>query len=283
MRSNIHRIAPVLGPVLLLALSGPSQATSTDVVLNLEGNPTCSSLGDNSAVLEYRDGSPASKTIVLNTSDGGTQTLAYTLGSDSSGNAQILHWEISSLTGTAGNPINYVILKSQGGSGARVFHYGAAGPGAGAIVDNELSATGARLAAVSFCYGLTTGLPGGPEPVAAIPDCADFTDQNGEVVLDDTVIGRCPTDINETRLLISLDLEKPNFDVQSCTCNIPGGLPVCDPELAVDEPGACISTDPNDPMQGINERVPILIQGVEAPNSYICYTIGGRRVCYGEF
>lgn len=284
MKSKLCRTALAVGPVLLLAFAGPSRATSTDVVLNLEGNPTCSSLGDNSAILDYRDGSPATRSIILPTSDGGTQTLEYTLGTDVDGNAELSQWAITSFNATAGNPINYIILKAQGGSGARVFHYGAAGPGDGAIADSEMSSTGARLAAISFCYGLTSGLPTPPVSESPIPDCSDFTDpMTGEIIIDGTVIGRCPTDPAETRLLISLDLEKPFFDVQSCTCNLPGGLPTCDPELAVDEPGACISTDPNDPMQGINERVPIIIQGVEAPNSYVCYTIGGKRTCYGEF
>jgi hypothetical protein len=280
------KLPGVIGLSLLAVFTNPSFATSTDVVLNLEGNPTCSSLGDNSTILEFRDSSPGgTKSVILPTTDGGTQVLDYEVGFDSIlGVAEVVSWEISGVsTGSVVNPINYVILKAQGGKdGARVFHFGSAEDGDGAVSDDDENATGSKLSALSFCYGLTSGYgeePPGDEP---IPDCLDYADPvTGEIIIDGTVIGSCPTDTSEERLLISLDLYAPDFDLQSCTCNVDGGLPVCDPELSVDEEGACMVT--TGAGGGVNERVPVIIQGVENPDSYICYTIGGKRKCYGHF
>jgi hypothetical protein len=183
-------------------------------------------------------------------------------------------------------PVNYTILKSQGNAGAKVFHFG--GVGQGEVKDENEDANG-TITTVSFCYGLAVGfnvVEPEPEP---IPDCQTLVN-NGD--LDGTILDSCPTPTTVDpgkRLLISLDLDADNFNVTSCTCNVPDGLPVCNPELRVDEipaagePGPCIVTSPLDPDEGVNEFVPVIIQGVETPNSYICYTIGGTRKCYGDF
>ena len=285
---RVNKIFPTIGVALLLSISGsPAMAeTTSNVVLNLEGNPTCSSLGDNELIREIRDNDPQvgiDNVVSGIRIDGQAQFIEYTI--DDSGSLPRVSWEIVN-PDMGVNPVNFVILKSRGNAGARVFHFG--GEGAGAIADNDEEARG-DLTAVSFCYGLTEG-PVGQE-LAEIPDCQTLDDDNG---LGGTLIARCPEiggspDPNEPRLLISLDLLEDNFDVQACTCNLfdennePTGLPTCDPDLAVGQAGACIQTSTTDPMQGVNERPPVDIQAVETPNSYICFTVGGTRTCYGEF
>jgi hypothetical protein len=80
------------------------------------------------------------------------------------------------------------------------------------------------------------------------------------------------------RLIIVLDPQAPNFGASAegafCTCNT--DFVECDPDASVGELNAC--QNPN----GVNERVPLDIQGVEDPDSYICRTLGGRRVCFSS-
>jgi hypothetical protein len=280
MKIILKSFIMTIASLVMLSVITQAQATSSTVVLNLEGNPTCDSLGDNASILAARDNGPQVGVNEISGPriDGLTQTIQYTI--DTSGEFPLLSWEILNQDEFV-NPINYVIIKAQGNNGARVFHFG--GIGGGEVSDIEEEATG-NIAAVSFCYGLTEGPIGAP--LAGIPDCGDLDIANN---LGGTLIGACPTDSSgntdpsQKRLLISMDLDADNFDLQSCTCNVPGGLPSCDPDVPVDEPGACIVTDPNDILEGVNERVPVMIQGVETPNSYICYTIGGDRFCYGDF
>ena len=41
--------------------------------------------------------------------------------------------------------------------------------------------------------------------------------------------------------------------------------------------------DGNSVPVGVNERLPFQIMGVENPDSYVCYDIGGTRYCYGHY
>ena len=281
MTSFIRSIS-ALAAVLALFLAPQARATSTDVVLNLEGNPTCSSLGDNAAIMEARDNSPTAGVNTATGPDG--QEITYTLSYDSSaGVDEVTEWHV-----TAGpfDNINYTILKAKGNAGAKVFHFGAAG----VPLDLDEDSNGS-LSAVSFCYGLTGDTQPPALDMVNLGPCEDLV--NAGEGLDGTGIA-CPIDSSgnpdgtEQRMIISLDISKtrtePDFAVQFCTCNLLDAngsetrLPVCDPDLSRGEQGACT----NNP-EGINTRVPIVIQGVENPHSYICYTIGGRRTCYGSF
>jgi len=287
----LKSIAMAIASIAMLSIITQAQAeTSSDVVLNLEGNPSCSSLGDNDSILQAKDTGPQAgpNEVTGPRIDGNTQTIQYTI--DDSFNPPLLSWVILNQDEKV-NPINYVIIKARGKNGAKVFHFGGIGKGAVIDIDEE---AGGDITAVSFCYGLTEGPVDSsePPPLADIPECDEFLPGGGVDDLGGTLIGACPTPtiLDEgQRLLISLDLLAQDFDVQSCTCNVPDGLPVCDPELSVNEipatgePGACIATSSADPLEGVNERVPVLIQAVETPNSYICYTIGGSRYCYGHF
>lgn len=294
----------------LFTLSSGARATETDIWLNLEGNPTCSSLGDNHAVLEYKVNSPqAVETISMATTAGGTQDLTYEVITNDDGDDEVKVWTIDGITDANQdqiNPINYVILKSQGGkTGARVFHFGATEADKGATSDTNEVGAGSKLASISFCYGLTQGINPPPEPpleLADLPNCDDLSQTpTGTSDLFTTGID-CP-DGGEQQLIINMALNDPNFgfnftndNVRACTCNVT--LPACNPDLPAFDisngPQTATSADERSCMEyggttsdgtpsGVNERVPFAIQGVENPDSYICYTIGGKRYCYGHY
>lgn len=310
MRKNLKGL-------LLLALGasfvmfGQAQASQTNVILNLEGNPTCKSLGDNQSVLQV-DVKGVSGTVGLPTTSGGMQYIDYVVG-DVDGTEGLVSWEITGITlanQTSINPINYIILKNQGGkTGARVFHFGTTDEDKGATSDTDEAGVGTNLSSISFCYGLTTGIngPSQSEDIADLPSC-DSLDSNGDGVSDLFTTGiTCPTmgpdgGPPEEQVIINLALNKPNFGfegsstVRACTCNVT--LPACNPELdvvtEVQDPSlssserSCLEAVPgefnaNGVAKGVNERVPFSIEGVENPDSYVCYVIGGRRYCYGHY
>lgn len=309
-----YQILPAGALTSLLLLAAPaSQATSTDVVLNLEGNPTCSSLGDNSAVIEYRDSNPVGVKQVVLPTPAGTQTLAYEVVEAAGENARMVEWSIVEVNGSTDVanspnvfPINYTILKAQGGqNGARVFHFGTSAKVPGAITDSDEEGPGGRMAAVSFCYGLTSGF-NQPDPpsVVNLPNCDDLS-QTPTGISDLYTTGiDCP-ETGEQQLIINLALNEDNFGfnfdtntVRACTCNV--DLPPCNPDLPAVPKGtqdentpaderSCMEYDVNSDANndgypdGVNTRVPLQIMGVENPDSYICYVIGGTRYCYGHY
>lgn len=295
-----------------IAMFGQAQASQTNVIMNLEGNPTCSSLGDNHSVLQVTvDG--VSGTAELPTTSGGVQYIDYVVG-DVNGTEGIVSWEITGINMAnqdSINPVNYIILKNQGGkTGARVFHFGTTDADKGATSDTDEAGVGSNLASISFCYGLTTGIntPSESENISALPSC-DSLDSNGDGISDLFTTGiTCPTvgpdgGPPEEQVIINLALNKPNMGfvgsstVRACTCNVT--LPACNPELDVvteaqdptdalpSSERSCLEavsgTNANGVAKGVNERVPFGVEVVENPDSYICYTIGGRRYCYGHY
>jgi hypothetical protein len=233
-----------------LALLQDVGATSTDVVLNLEGNPTCSSLGPNKDIVEVRDNDPPNKGGQTTVFGPDGQEVTYKVADDGKGIAQ---WS-STVS------VNYVILK--GRHGARVFHFGSGGISS----DTDEESRG-YLRAVSFCYGLGDGNGGGTPSLSELPKCDD---------LDGTDI-MCPMDSSEKRVIISLDPNAPNFglnDFKFCTCG-DDKFKICDPNADTNDPDRqpC-------PNGGALERVPIDILGVEDPDSFFCYSIGGIRQCF---
>jgi len=351
--------------LILIGPFTPAQATSTDVVLNLEGNPTCSSLGDNSLVQVFKDSNPGgTRELTLPLPNGEYQIIRYTVASVE-GIDQITTWDIVEVNGNRldseppgsteledffaeVNAMNYIILKAQGGNnGARVFHYGTCDgddeecSGApGEITDEELISPGPNLSAVSFCYGLTTGISEPVDPPIVLTDLEDCElidpDGNGTADLYTTGID-CPAPITDgsgnilnEQLIINMALNDPRFGfdvntdtIRACTCN--SQLKPCNPALdaqRVDDQGryvnaggmfvdqngmvlqdqtnpitaddlsqedrTCLEYDPTSTVNGdlpvgVNERVPFEIEGVENPDSYICYTIDAVRTCYGHF
>jgi hypothetical protein len=256
----------IAAAVMTLASANPAFATQTDVVLNLEGNPTCNSLATNS-ILEIKDTAPpyVGSKIVMGP-DG--QKITYTVGANGT---TITSWQISSPPSSSllPRPVNFVILKAKRHAGARehdgekehagarVFHFGSAG-----VTSDDTEQGPGRLAQVSFCYGLS---PPTPQPLAR---CSDLAQVGG---LDETGIN-CPYNATEERVLISLDPGSPNWNVKLCTCN--ANFAKCDPNVAAGQPGACPT--------GTLTTVPIHIEGVQDPASLICTTIGGQRLCFNR-
>jgi len=262
----------VCAAIVAFVLSSQAYATTSNVVLNLEGNPTCNSLVANDEIMEARDNSPTSGDNTVFGPDG--QRFDYTVTDDSI--------DIWTTDGNPTLPVNFTVLKSKGNAGAVVFHFGTNG----VFTDTEEDASG-TLAAVSFCYGIEGDDP--PEPPEEPQPMALCEDLNNSSGLDGSGIV-CPTN-SEQRVLISMSLEdEDDFDLQYCTCNLDttNALPQCNPNLnrfeAPESAGefaglpACTNN-----LDGTNERVPVQILGVENPSSYICFTSGGRRVCYGHF
>jgi len=263
--------------VAALALAQTAFATSSEIVSDVKGHPDCKALSNNDAILQAEDLRPPSNGGTGRAIGPDKQVFTYTI--DALGD--VLDWE----TSETGKPVNFTVLESRKKHHrkvARVFHFGLDG----GFADTAEEARG-TIKAVRFCYGLSRPSP--PDMIN-LGDCDELMKKHGS--LNGTEVA-CPSRGQE-RAVISLDITPPahpddrkDFTVQFCTCNFVDPetrstrLPQCDPELSRDE------NDQNDActnnVDGTNTRVPVLIQGVENPSSYICFTSGGRRVCYGHF
>ena len=275
MYMMIRRSAAV---AIALAVAPAAFATSSEIVSEVKGHPDCEDLSNNDAILEAADYRPprGGGTASITGPDG--QVFTYTI--DAWGD--LLDWE----TAESGKPVNLTVLGSterdhhKRSKESHVFHFGIDG----VFSDTAEEAPDGKLKVVRFCYGLMR-----PEPpdMINLGDCGELMKKHGSLNESEVI---CPAQ-GEKRALISLDITPPahpddrkDFTLQFCTCNVDTKdkrLPKCNPELSRDDNdqnNACT----NNPI-GINTRVPILIQGVENPSSYICFTSGGRRVCYGQF
>jgi hypothetical protein len=196
-------------------------ASSAPVILDLEGNPTCSSLVANDVIFEARD-----------TSVDGGDTLTL------SENGQLLTYEVlpDGVTLSWGFPlvqppdvdlfpVNFVILKGAGNAGARVFHYGADG----LTGDSALEGPG-TLKTVSFCYGLGGATVGQPDEVTR---CDEIPNQAGSVL---GVEVACPVD--SEAYSIHVIKKGPEFEYDECTCN--ETATICDKSLPAGTIGSCI-------------------------------------------
>lgn len=263
-----------------LALVPVAFATSSEIVSEVKGHPDCEDLSNNDAIIEAVDYDPPSRGGTASVEGPDGQVFTYSV--DASG--ELLDWE----TSASEKPVNFTVLggverrKHKRRKVSQVFHFGVDG----VFSDTEEEIEG-KLKVVRFCYGLMR-----PEPpdMINLGDCEELMRKQGKLNGSEIV---CPAK-GEERALISLDITPPahpddrkDFTVQFCTCNFQdpdtgsSRLPQCDPALSRDpddENNACT----NNP-DGTNTRVPVLIQGVENPSSYICFTSGGRRVCYGHF
>jgi len=275
-------------------------------VLNLEGNPTCSSLGPNSEILEIKISGPddSGDTVEVvgppleDDPPAPVQRITYRINTNNAVSWDVIPNDPLDPFFARGLAVNYVILKGKGQKGGgTVYHYGAA-PGSGGdsglvlFPDPLQPDQGPSINALSFCYGLSGEGPG-PSPTPTVTDlgnCADLTDptQPDKFTLDGTTfnIDSCPqpgTNPGE-RIIVSFDPNKDNFGLHFCTCNLEGGaqqgkFEKCDANATQtvnvpQGPDAC----PNG--QGFVERVPINILGVEDPGSFLCFAVTGDRSCY---
>jgi len=229
---------------LVFAWTPAAFATSAETVLDIDGDPSCKALSNNDSVLEAKD--PEGHYYHLDGTAAGPDGQVFSYSIDKSG--KNLSWTTSHAKQDP-QTVNFVILSSKGKHWrvSRVFHFGTEG----VFLDNDEEARG-TIKTVRFCYGLAP-------PPAELAECKD--------VIDDFT---CPA-VGQ-RLVTIQDPESPDFDTRACTCNTT--FTECDPTLSVGEPNACPDS------AGFNERVPVVIQAVEDPNSYVCYTIGGQRRCF---
>ncbi len=191
MRSYMRLTAAAA--VMTLASVNPAFATQTDVVLNLEGNPTCSSLAINT-IFEIKDTAPPLPGVIRIVTGPDGQQIKYTVSGDGT---TIASWQV--IYPPTSKPVNLVILKAQGAAGARVFHFGSAG-----VTSDDTEQAAGRLAQVSFCYGLSQA-PGTPQQLASCSSLALGA-------LDETGI-TCPFNGSKARVLISLDPGSPHWNV----------------------------------------------------------------------
>jgi hypothetical protein len=201
-------------------------ASSAPVVLDLEGNPSCSALALNT-VFEEKDTSVSKHTEELPLLLHNGQELTYTVGPDNT----IESWKLHP---TAVLPalrlrVNFVILKGSGNAGARVFHY----VKGGVTEDSTLVGPG-TLKTVSFCYGIEE--PFIEETVTLCPVIGvNSIDPPPELL---GVVVQCPD--NDTDYSIHIIKKGTDgFEYDECTCN--AEAKTCDPELAADETGACVA------------------------------------------
>lgn len=245
MRSSRRRGLGAVFAATVVAMAGPALAASTDVVLDLEGNPTCSSLSENSSIITLRDTSvQLGELITLS----GAQGQSIQAQVDSTGTT------IESFTSAV--PTNFVILKGQGNSGAIVYHYGAFGTTGDTFLDGPDSA---RITQATWCYGLTDVVETDP-----VPNCADLGPNAPQ----------CPLDggVEQNGLLIFFDFDAVNFgvDANQCTCGATE-LVDCDEGASASGTNTCAG--------GTLQQVPVQVEGIQNPSSTVCTTIAGKRIC----
>lgn len=209
--------------IFLGTASSSVYAADTDVVLNLEGNPTCSSLVVNT-ISEARDTSPPD--------DGIVETLILENGielnySISNGDTISQFYIADPGPGIPVKPVNFVILKGAGNAGARVFHYGEKG----LVADSNLEGPG-TIKTVSFCYGLN-------DVILDAPNVTDRCEQLDGGELDGVKI-ECPADGSAHSVH---SIRKGDRLIYSeCTCN--EDAVACDDTLPAGAVGACIPKCP---------------------------------------
>ena len=245
MKSSRRRGLGAVFGATVLAMAGPALAASTDVVLDLEGNPTCSSLTENSSIIDLRDTSVQAGDLITLSGPQGQSIQAQV---DSTGTSIEFF--------TSDVPTNFVILKGQGNSGAIVYHYGAFGTTGDTFLDGPDSA---NITQAAWCYGLTDVVETDP-----VPSCADLGEDAPQ----------CPLDggVEENGLLIFFDFDETNFgvDANQCTCGNTD-LNDCDEGASAGGTATCAG--------GTLQQVPVQVEGIQNPSSTVCTTVSGKRVC----
>lgn len=242
MRTTLAAVI-VGGVALGLGFSPPAQASDAPVVLDLEGNPTCSSLTVN-RISELRINSISSGTFTS-----GTQQVKV----EFAGTSKIARWDVLPGSDNKLENVNFVIVKGSGSAGARVYHFGQTGR---LFDEDEEPPRLASIAQVSFCYGLQ-----GTSTVSDPPACSSLG-------------------INCTgnKVVFLFDLGSTFFDLQPCTCGA-ATLTACNPDATAASAAtttlpACVSSTK------VLTEVPTLVEGVKNPSTYFCTTVGGKRTCY---
>lgn len=202
-------------------------ATISQVVLDLEGNPTCSSLVENS-IFELRDTSPPEVGVEGELTLHNGQKLKYTINPDDT----VTSWHLVAPGADFPPPVypvNFVILKGAGNAGARVFHYGQQGVPS----DTDLEGPG-TLKTVSFCYGLNDEVI---VEAKTLPHCDDTDFELEGIEIDCDLVSDKGVSFQSVK-------KGPTLTYSLCTCN--KTATVCDRSLPAGTIGACIAKCPSD-------------------------------------
>ena len=286
----------IKGMLLTFGLSSVALATSTDVVLDLEGNPGCSQLVENSVITETRDNAPGG-TRILTVADTPYQCITYTLAG-----TNITSWGTSYCPGSGYGadpemdppikPVNMLVYKAKGSAGARVWHYGATGT----VGDGDLEGPG-DATSVAFCTGLNDVVVAAP----AVKDCDSLAADGGTV---NGVKALCDA-LNGDQATVHVVRRNPTTGVDtidSCTCNrtayecdpaLPPGVyksciqspcPADDPDTAVDEYAACMAEGGHTAEELLLRQVPGIIKHINN-GSFYCTDFSGSLSCasFGAF
>jgi hypothetical protein len=320
MGTKINSITVAIATFTMLFTFTQSQASqeghesSAQLIANLDGYHSCENISNNSNVMEVRVRRPTyGQPVILPL---GSQSIRYEIS-----HGKVISWSFIPDYNEPEFPINSVIIDSKNGhksdksdksdksgksnkrgsnAGARAYHFG----DQGATEDEGETGQGKYITKIRFCYGLVDDAP----PVQA------FEDKIPNCNVANTGIS-CPTgtDLDEPMLFIGLSLLNPNFDPSSqsedekdswCTC---GSLVLseCDPAADAGTENACnlpeedegeedypegysggysVSSENSDDdvADGVVPRVPVLIQAVETPDSYVCRVRAGVRRCYSH-
>jgi hypothetical protein len=296
------------GTLAVFAWASTAGAVSTDVVLNLEGNPTCSSLGPNNEILTIKITSPGDSGLVEGPPLDGedpqidfNQKIIYSIDPSNAVEWRVIPTDDPDFGPARNLAVNYVILKGKGAKGGgTVYHYGSmpgsAGDG-GLVLFPNTDDEGIVINALSFCYGLSdesgTTPPTPPPPVVEDRgNCSDLTATNSTSLDGTTFVSTsCPppgTGGPGERIIVSFDPNSDDFKMEFCTCNLEGKdenqgtFEQCDP-TATQTFDQAASPDVCTNGKGFVRRVPISILGVEDPDSFLCFAATGSRDCFFHF
>jgi hypothetical protein len=246
--------------------------------LDLDGNPGCSQLVENSLISETRDTAPGgTRTLVV--ADAPYQCITYTLWAETN---TITSWGTNYCEGTGYGsdpdndppiyPVNMLVYKAKGSDGARVWHYGAAG----ASADSDLVGPG-EATSVAFCTGLNNVIVAPP----TVKRCDDV-----EAELVNGVEALC-AGVGDDRATVHVVRKGQDGreTIDSCTCN--ETAVECDPALPPGVYKSCIEA----PSEGgstaeelLLRQVPGIIKHINN-GSFYCSDFAGTVECasFGAF
>jgi hypothetical protein len=278
------------GLALTMLFTSSAIATTTDVVLDLDGNPGCSQLVDNQLINETRDSDPPlypiedldgnqilKKLILTSNPD---QCIWYKMSNGDTIDIFRTDWcsgEAPYLGATL-EAVNMVVTKGGGNAGSRVHHYGTSG------VDDDTDVVGpGTLKSVAFCTGLEGAVL--PDDTVTAKSCSEVTGTVDVNALDDVngVAAIC-TALGDDRAVVHV-VRTDDVGVQtveSCTCNAPAFE--CDPDPALaGTTGSCISpVGPGTPVTAEDKllrQVPGVIKHTN-DGTFWCDDFDGTVECY---
>lgn len=252
MGLRFTRVFMILSAAAVLGINTSAFATSSDVILDLDGNPGCKQLITNAQVIELRDNNPQDGE---NTISDANISIDYVAETNVQSVTTVTQWSL-----TQGEfPIIATIHKAKGSDGARVFHFGLQG----VTGDSDEEGPG-LLQSLAFCY--SEDITFDPEE---LPQCDETANSEFEGVGI-----TCPADGTQRDIFIRNKSEggKPT-DV--CTCNYT--VTECDESVPTGGVGACPTGEPLNATP-----TPIIIWDDAGPNSDdgYCLLRNGAWRCY---